>query len=93
MWRRYILLDFSAAREAALTWKAAFTSNSDMPTKDPDLFMRAIYYAGMFNYLLEDARNLNRQLRDLVAFVGDNSGGLQREQPADRLCVRDGHAV
>ncbi len=71
MWRHYILLDFSAAREAALTWKAAFT-NSDMPTKDPDLFMRAIYYAGMFNYLLEDARNLNRQLRDLVAFVGDN---------------------
>ncbi|MGB3547880.1 MAG: hypothetical protein WBA17_12945, partial [Saprospiraceae bacterium] len=71
MWRHYILLDFSAAREAALTWKAAFT-NSDMPTKDPDLFIRAIYYAGMFNYLLGDARNLNRQLRDLVGFVGDN---------------------
>lgn len=62
MWYAYILLDFAACREHALAWANLFEEFPQMKEKDPDLYMRGIYYLLVFLYFEWDLENYKKYL-------------------------------
>lgn len=68
MWYAYILLDFPACREHALQWVNLFAEYPQMKEKDPDLYMRALYYTLVFLYFMRDHDRYVRYLREFEAF-------------------------
>lgn len=71
LWYNYIRLNLPAARENAAEWVALFRLNPQMCTKDPDLYMRGLYYLLTFNFLLNDATDYKRYLDEFSDFVTD----------------------
>lgn len=68
MWYSYILLDFPACREYALQWVNLFAEYPQMKEKDPDLYMRALYYTLVFLYFTRDHDRHVQYLREFEAF-------------------------
>jgi hypothetical protein len=50
-WRSYILLDFDSCIQRASQWVNLFTIHPQMREKDPDLYVRALYYLLTAYYL------------------------------------------
>ncbi len=69
MWFRYILLELETAREHAYEWVNLFHLHPQMRAKDPDLYMRGLYYLLTFLYLTEDLPTYQRYLADLKVFI------------------------
>ncbi|MFN7116416.1 MAG: hypothetical protein ACK4TA_06415 [Saprospiraceae bacterium] len=68
MWYAYILLDFPACREYALQWVNLFAEYPQMKEKDPDLYMRALYYTLVFLYFTRDHDHYVHYLREFEQF-------------------------
>ncbi|MCB0636294.1 MAG: hypothetical protein KDC54_06735, partial [Lewinella sp.] len=73
MWYRYILLDFDAAREHAYEWVNLFYLHPQMRFKDPDLFMRGLYYLLVFLLFSEREQAYRQYLLDFDAFLKEAS--------------------
>lgn len=69
MWYHYIRLDFPACRREALRWVKLFEENPQIQEKDPDLYMRGLYYLLIFLFFLEEAGAFDRYLQQFEAFV------------------------
>ena len=83
MWYHYIQLDFPAALSAARDAYSLFSLNGQMIIKDPDLYLRCLYYVTMLAYLSEDHRMLRRYVARLHAAV--TSGQLQLNQNSQQI--------
>lgn len=80
MWRQYILLDFAGAAGYARQWAALFQDDEAMKEKDPDLYMRALYYLLVLLYLLRYREEFAQYLevferfeQDYRSILNDNS--------------------
>ena len=71
MWYHYIQLDFVEALEAAVNAAVLFQLSSKMIVKDPDLYLRCLYYVCVFAYLTHNERELARYLNRLREFLDD----------------------
>lgn len=71
MWYNYIQLDIVAALESALNAYTLFTLSQQMIFKDPDLYLRSLYYVTMFAYLNQDVKTVERYLKRLYNFLND----------------------
>ena len=71
MWYQYIQLNFEESLEAASNASTLFTISRQMTVKDPDLYLRCLYYVGVFAYLLGDLPLLARHRGRLAAFLQD----------------------
>jgi hypothetical protein len=76
MWYRYILLDFDAAREHAYEWVNLFNLHPQMRYKDPDLFMRGIYYLLVFLLFSGNEPAYRQYLRDFDHFLEAAADGF-----------------
>lgn len=76
MWYQYIQLDFAAALSAATDAYALFSLSKQMIYKDPDLYLRCLYYVAMFSYLNREEKPLVRYLDKLDQFLGDDNNQL-----------------
>ena len=56
MWYNYILLNFKKCRDFAAQWVNLFSVSPQMKTKDPDLYMRGLYYLLTFLYFEKDLK-------------------------------------
>lgn len=77
MWYRYIQVDFAGAYAAATEAVSLYDLRTQMTVKDPDLYVRCLYYAGMFAYLCGDHANLDRKTRKLAKFMAANLSNLK----------------
>ncbi|MDX1941590.1 MAG: hypothetical protein SFU99_13615 [Saprospiraceae bacterium] len=68
MWYAYILLDFADCRENALAWADLFAQYPRMKEKDPDLYMRGLYYVLVFLYFTRDLDRYVHYLREFEVF-------------------------
>lgn len=68
MWQAYILLDFAACREHALKWANLFEEYPQMKEKDPDLYMRGMYYLLIFLYFAWDLEKYVKYMRIFEEF-------------------------
>ena len=71
MWYHYIQLDFVSALDAAENAATLFTISRQMTVKDPDLYLRCIYYVTVFSYLLGDTRTLRRYRSRMADMLDD----------------------
>ncbi len=71
MWFRYIQLDFMEAQSAAMNVYTLFTLERQMTLKDPDLYLRSLYYVAMFAYLNKDLKTVRRFEDRLQKFVAN----------------------
>ena len=72
MWYRYIQLDFSEALEAATNASSLFLLSKHMTVRDPNLYLRCLYYAGVFAYLNQEATVVVRYQQRLQRFLEDS---------------------
>lgn len=68
MWYAYIQLDFAACRESALAWADLFGQYPQMKEKDPDLYMRGLYYVLVFLYFTRDLELYVKYLQEFEKF-------------------------
>lgn len=68
MWQAYILLDFTACRDYAVQWANLFEEYPQMKEKDPDLYMRGMYYLLVFLYFAWDREQYAKYLHIFEAF-------------------------
>jgi len=73
MWFHYIQLNFYEAQAAAVNVYTLFTLERQMTLKDPDLYLRSLYYVAMFAYLNEDLRMVQRYEGRIQKFVEDDN--------------------
>jgi hypothetical protein len=71
MWYHYIQLNIGAALESAINVQTLFTLSRQMIFKDPDLYLRSLYYVAMLAYLGQDERTVARYVQRLDDFLGD----------------------
>ena len=76
MWYAYILLKFPDCLESALEWARLFEQHPQMKEKDPDLYMRALYYVMMFLYFLREPERHALYLQELEIFYKNNAEQL-----------------
>lgn len=72
LWYRYIQLDFKGALSHAMEWVMLFQVHKSMQHKDPDLYMRSLYYLLVFLFLTDDAPTYKRYLKELEKYVAAN---------------------
>lgn len=68
LWYHYILIDFAACREYALQWVNLFAEYPQMKEKDPDLYMRGLYYTLVFLYFTRGHDQYVEYLREFEEF-------------------------
>ncbi|PHI19838.1 hypothetical protein CEQ90_10620 [Lewinellaceae bacterium SD302] len=88
MWRNYILLDFSAALEDAENCYNRFNLDQKMKVRDPDFFVRSIYYANAFSFLVGDERRANNYADRLNEFYAARWESLNRNSQSTALVYR-----
>lgn len=71
MWYYYILLQWPRAVENAAALLNLFNTNKKMTVKDPDLYMRSLYYVLVFDYLLQQPRAFAKKLGQFESFVSE----------------------
>ncbi|MBK8703894.1 MAG: hypothetical protein IPN33_09890 [Saprospiraceae bacterium] len=76
MWYHYILLDFQACRQSAEAWVSLFDESPMMREKDPDLYMRSLYYLLVTLYFLRDQHVFGLYLQDFESFFASHSEQL-----------------
>lgn len=69
MWYHYIQLNFQDALEAARDAVGLFSTSTQMIVKDPDLYLRCLYYIAAFSYLTEGAKDLKRYVDRMNGFL------------------------
>jgi len=69
LWYRYIQLDLYGALSHALEWVTLFKFHKSMQLKDPDLYLRAIYYLLLFFYLLDRKADYEKYLQEMDAYL------------------------
>ncbi|MEL7222678.1 MAG: hypothetical protein AAGJ93_15260, partial [Bacteroidota bacterium] len=69
LWYRYIQLDLYGALSHALEWVTLFKFHKSMQLKDPDLYLRAIYYLLLFFYLLDRKADYEKYLQEMAAYL------------------------
>lgn len=72
MWFHYIQLNFPAALEAALEAATWFSLKKQMTLKDPDLYLRCLYYVTMFSYLTGKESTVHRHLNLMGDFLAND---------------------
>ncbi len=72
LWYRYIQLDFRGALSHAMEWVMLFQVHNSMQLKDPDLYMRSLYYLLVFLFLTNDVAAYKRYLKELETYVAAN---------------------
>ena len=72
MWYHYILLDFEGAARYARQWAGLFHTQPQIREKDPDLYMRSLYYLLVFLYLLREKEEFAHYLEEFQQFEADN---------------------
>ncbi|MBB4081044.1 tetratricopeptide (TPR) repeat protein [Lewinella aquimaris] len=72
MWYHYIQLNFEDALESALNALTLFRLSTHMTVKDPDLYMRCLYYVSVFSYLHGDLPRMHRYLKVMADFLADD---------------------
>lgn len=68
MWYYYILLDFEGCCTYSMKWIELFEESPQMKEKDPDLYMRGLYYLLVFLYFTKKTDLYNRYLKTFEAF-------------------------
>lgn len=71
MWYHYIQLDFREALESALNALMLFHVDTHMTVKDPDLYLRCLYYVIIFSWLCGETDRMHRYYRVLDRFLTD----------------------
>lgn len=69
LWYRYIQLDFAGALSHALEWVMLFEVHQLMKYKDPDLYLRSLYYLLTLLYLTDDTGQYYKYLKQLNNYV------------------------
>ncbi|TXF88107.1 hypothetical protein FUA23_15810 [Neolewinella aurantiaca] len=73
MWFHYIQLDFREALDDAVEASNMFYLNPQMMVKDPDLYLRCLYYVSMLGYLTKDETTVRRNVTKMDKFLnGDD---------------------
>ena len=72
MWYHYIQLDFEEALESAMNALTLFHLSGNMPVKDPDGYLRCLYYVSVFAYLYGDLPRLRRYITVTDEFLSDD---------------------
>ncbi len=72
MWYHYIQLDFDDALESSMNALTLFHLSTHMTVKDPDLYLRCLYYVSIFAYLQGDQPRMRRYLRVINDFLTDD---------------------
>ncbi|NJC26527.1 hypothetical protein [Neolewinella antarctica] len=72
MWYQYIQLNFEESLEAAQSAVTLFTLSRQMTVKDPDLYLRCLYYVTVFAYLTEQPTVIRKYRARLSAFLEDD---------------------
>ncbi|PHN01425.1 hypothetical protein [Flavilitoribacter nigricans] len=71
LWFHYINQDFLRAEEQAKQWVNQFFRNTQMQEKDPDLYMRGLYYLLVFLFINQDKKEHAYYLDQFVEYVED----------------------
>jgi len=71
MWYHYIQLSFTDALDSALNALTLFHLSSHMTVKDPDLYLRCLYYATILAYLGNDTVRQLRYTSVMDRFLSD----------------------
>ncbi len=69
MWYYYVLLDLDNGQLYARRWVNLFIEESQMKDKDPDLFIRGLYYLLTFSYFNNNLEVFEKALRQFEQFV------------------------
>ena len=69
MWYHYIQLSFEDALESAMNALMLFHLSAHMTVKDPDLYLRCLYYVSVFAYLCGEEKRMQRYLRVAEDFL------------------------
>ncbi len=72
MWYHYIQLNFDDALESAMNALTLFHLSTHMTVKDPDLYLRCLYYVSVFAYLCGEEKRMQRYLRVMEDFINDD---------------------
>lgn len=83
MWYHYIQLDFEDALESAMNALTLFHLSGNMPVKDPDGYLRCLYYVSVFAYLYGDLPRLRRYILVTDEFLNDD--GLQLNKNSELI--------
>lgn len=76
MWLHYILLDFGEASRWAEAWTDLYEEYPSMQEKDPDLYMRGLYYLLTFIYFLKKEDAFASHLATFEKFFKDKEEQL-----------------
>lgn len=71
LWFHYINQDFRRAEEQAKQWVNQFFRNTQMQEKDPDLYMRGLYYLLVFQFINKDTQEHSCYLKQFQKYVSD----------------------
>lgn len=71
LWYRYIQLDFKGALSHALEWVMLFEVDKPMKYKDPDLYLRSLYYLLTLLYLTDDAGQYQKYLQQFNQYISE----------------------
>ena len=71
MWYHYIQLNFEDALESAMNALTLFHLSTHMTVKDPDLYLRCLYYVSVFAYLCGEEKRMHRYLGVMEHFLLD----------------------
>ena len=69
MWYHYINLDLTRAREYAGQWVNLFLEEPKMRDKDPDLYLRSLYYLMVFLFLTNEPEDFSYYLNSMRTFI------------------------
>jgi tetratricopeptide (TPR) repeat protein len=83
MWFHYIQLNFSDALDDAIEAATWFSLRKQMTVKDPDLYLRCLYYVTMFAFLNGKENTVRRHLAFMKSFLSD--GNIILNQNSRRL--------
>lgn len=72
MWLHYINMNLAKAKESAAQWVNLFIEDPRMSGKDPDLYIRSLYYLLMLLFLNQEKEDFSRYQAHLDAFISSS---------------------
>ena len=76
MWYHYINSDWSKARENAGQWVNLFMEDPRLSKKDPDLYIRGLYYYLVFHFLTYRKEDFQHYLEHMERFIASSKEDL-----------------
>jgi hypothetical protein len=80
LWYHYIRQDYTKAEEQAKEWVNQFSQDEQMQVKDPDLYMRGLYYLLVFLFINGDTKehtyyldHFNNYVKTAEVYLNTNS--------------------